>query len=196
MTITIQALPRLVTPAEYLVQERRALDKHEYHQGAIIPMTGASRRHNLIAGNIYATLHAQLRRRLCEVYISDMRVRIPATDRYTYPDVAVVCGRPYFEDAEVDTLLNPTVLVEVLSTSTESYDRGEKFQAYRTLDSLADYVLVAQDQVLVEHFVRQSDGFWLFSERRELHQLLPIPAIGCEIAVADIYERVQFDPEE
>ena len=126
------------TPDEYLALERKAEYKSEYFGGEIFAMTGASRKHNLVAGNIFAALHLQLKKRPCEIYPSDMRVKVSPTGLYTYPDVAVVCGEPMFDDEQKDTLLNPTVLVEVLSKSTASYDRGEKFEHYRKIKSLAE----------------------------------------------------------
>src|SRR5437868_8492820 len=134
----------LLTPEEYLAIERKAEYRSEYLNGEMFAMTGASRKHNLIALNIAGELRQQLKSKPCEAYVNDMRVRIPATDLYTYPDVTVVCGDPEFEDAFIDTLLNPTLLIEVLSESTESYDRGKKFGYYRTIQSLAEYLLVAQ----------------------------------------------------
>lgn len=188
--MTIQVTPRLLTPQEYLAIERKAESRSEYYQGEMTPMSGASRKHNLIVGNIYATLHQQLRQRDCEVYASDMRVRVTPSGLYTYPDIIVVCGRPEFEDEEVDTLLNPTVVIEVLSRSTQNYDRGDKFEHFRALPSVQDYLLVAQGKMLVEHFARQPDHFWLFSEAREPQQVVHLGSIDCELKVADIYEKI------
>jgi len=181
------------SPEEYLAFERRNEFKSEYLHGQIFAMTGASRRHNLIAGNLFADLHSQLKRnRRCEVFANDMRVRVPVDDLYTYPDVVVVCGQPQLEDRELDTLLNPVVLVEVLSESTEAYDRGVKFEQYRTLESLTDYLLIAQDRPHVEHYTRQPDGRWLLSEAQSLQDVLHIGAIGCDLALADVYEKVSL----
>ncbi len=180
------------TPAEYLALERDAATKSEYLDGEVVAMAGASRKDNLITGNVLAALHPQLRGRDCEVYSSDMRVRIPASNRYTYPDVAVVCGEPAFEDAELDTLTNPTLLLEVLSPSTEGFD-WRKFGHYRTVPSLRVYLLVAQDTVHVDHFVRQDDGRWLLAEVADLGATLDLPEIGCTLALADVYDRVAFE---
>lgn len=185
------AEPRLkMTVAEYLDLERKSETKSEFLNGEMFAMTGASREHNLISGNVFAALHAQLRGRSCEIYTNDMRVRVPTTDLFTYPDVVVVCGQPEMDDAKRDTLLNPKLIVEVLSRSTEDYDRGTKFAHYRTLPSLADYVLIAQDAVRVEHFTRQEDGRWLLSETKDRGSVLDLPSIGCRLALADVYERV------
>lgn len=184
-----------LTPEEYLTQERRAATRSEYVNGQIYAMTGASREHNLIAGNTFATLHAQLRSRACEVYASDMRVKLSATGMYTYPDVVAVCGVPQFEDEAVDTLLNPSVIVEVLSDSTERYDRGAKFAHYRTLDSLTDYLLIAQGSYLVEQYTRQPDGQWLFSANTLLTATLTLASIGCTLPLAAIYEKIAPPPD-
>jgi Uma2 family endonuclease len=179
----------LLTVEQYLTLERQSETRSEYLNGEVFAMTGASRKHNLLVANILAGVHAQLRGRSCEAYSSDMRVGIPGTGLYTYPDVVVACGQPQFEDGELDTLLNPTLIVEVLSESTEDYGRGTKFAHYRTIPSLAEYVLVAQDKVHVEHFVRQAEG-WLLTETDDLAATLDLPSLGCTLALADIYERV------
>jgi Uma2 family endonuclease len=181
-----------VTPEEYLELERAAPYRSEYYRGEICAMSGASREHNLIVANVHAALHRQLRRRPCEVYPSDMRVKVSPTGLYTYPDVVVVCGKPQFEDAELDTLLNPTLLVEVLSESTEAYDRGAKFEQYRTLASLADYLLIAQDRCHVEHFARQPDGRWLLAEASSLEATLRLASVDCELPLAEVYEKLPF----
>jgi Uma2 family endonuclease len=183
------------TPEEYLAWEREAPEKHEYFQGEVFAMAGAKRRHNLLALNLGAELRDALRRRRCEVYASDMRVRVPATGLYTYPDVVVVCGTPRFEDEEEDTLLNPVVLVEVLSKSTSSYDRGEKFESYRTIPSFKEYLLVSQTKVLVEHFARQADGSWLMREHRAGEQVT-LASVEAKIAVDEIYLKAFDVPSE
>jgi Uma2 family endonuclease len=188
--MTLQLETPVLAPETYLALERASELKHEYRNGEMIPMTGASRWHNLIVGNIYAALHHQLRKRPCEVYPSDMRVKASSTGLYTYPDIVVVCGAPLLEDDYKDTLLNPSVIVEVLSKSTEGYDRGEKFEHYRTLATLTDYILVAQDRVHVEHYQRREKGEWLFAEYKRLDQVVDIQSIHCTIELADVYEKV------
>jgi Uma2 family endonuclease len=140
--MSLQAKQRL-TPEEYLARERQVDTKSEFYDGELFAKAGASRSHNLIVGNVTGELRAQLRGRPCEVYPADMRVKVSETGLYAYPDVVVVCGEPRFEDEHLDTLLNPTVIVDVLSPSTEAYDRGEKFAQYRKLASLREYVLIA-----------------------------------------------------
>ncbi len=179
------------TPEQYLALERKSPIKHEYYDGEMFAMAGASREHNLIAGNLFRVVSTQLLDRPCEVYVSDMRVRVSPTGLYTYPDVVAVCGDRRFEDSEVDTLLNPNLIVEVLSPSTEAYDRGKKFAQYRRLESLREYVMVAQDQVRVERYTRQGDE-WLLTELSRLEDTLQLESIGCAVAVREIYRKVEF----
>lgn len=181
------------TPAEYLALERADTTKNEYFDGQIYAMAGASRRHNLITGNLVRELGNELRGKPCEVYPSDMRVQISATGLYTYPDVVVVCVEPEFEDAELDTLLNPTVLVEVLSKSTADYDRGKKFEQYRALPSVREVLFVAQDSTHLVHYRRQSDDTWILSETRDPDGRLSLPSIEAELLVAEVYAKVQFE---
>jgi Uma2 family endonuclease len=183
---------QFITAADYLALERQADTKSEYLNGFIYAMSDASRSHNRITVNLTAALHAQLKRKPCEPFTGDMRVKVSPTGLYTYPDVVVVCGEPRFEDQHVDTLLNPTVIIEVLSDSTEAYDRGEKFAHYRALESLTDYLLVAQDQPRIEHFRRQPDGQWLYSAADGLDSQVAIANIGCVLQLAEVYERVAF----
>ena len=194
-----------LTPEEYIAFERKAppdaeIIRHEYINGELIAMSGASRAHNLITGNIFGELRTLLRGSRCETYMGDMRVSTPTTASYFYPDVTVVCDEPRFEDDVFDTLLNPIILVEVLSPSTEAYDRGEKFAHYRQLASLQEYVLVSQDKVLVEHYCRQekqgtapvTGKDWIFTDFQELKESLPLASIQCELPLQEIYERVTF----
>jgi Uma2 family endonuclease len=190
-----QPQPRF-TPAEYLTLERKALYKSEYLNGEIFTMSGASREHNLISLNIGAELRAELRQRPCEVYVGDMRVKVSPTGLYTYPDVVVACEEPQFEDAEVDTLLNPTVIVEVLSPSTEDYDQGKKFEHYRTLASLQEYLLVAQATPHIVHYVRQLDSTWVLSETRNVNATIHLPSIACTLSLVEVYAKVSFDEAE
>lgn len=182
-----------VTPEEYLALERAAEYKNEYLDGEIVAMTGASREHNLIQVNIVAELRNQLKGHPCEVYPSEMRVRIPSTNSYTYPDAAVVCGEPQFEDESVDTLLNPTLIVEVLSKSTASYDRTEKFGHYRTIDALREYLLVSQDKCKVEQYVRQADGRWLLSDVISRESSVELASVPCVLKLAEVYHKVSFE---
>ncbi len=177
------------TAEDYLTWERKQPDKHEYFQGEVFAMTGASREHNLLHTNVIRLLGNALLDQPCELYPSEMRVHVPATGLYTYPDVTVVCEEPRFQDTTFDTLLNPTVMFEILSDSTEAYDRGEKFENYRSLDSLRDYVLISQDRALVEHYARQTSGTWLLSTLRA-GGVLRLASIDCVLAVDEIYRKV------
>ena len=190
-TVETPAAQSFLTPEEYLAKERKALTKSEYRNGQIHVMPGASHEHNIIMGNTFAELHTQLRDRACIVYPSDMRVKVSTTGRYTYPDVIVVCDEPRFEDSHSDTLLNPTVLIEVLSPSTAAYDLGEKFRRYQYLDSLCEYILISQDRVRVEHYLRQEQT-WDLTEFHALSDVLQLVSIGCELSLQAIYAKVQF----
>lgn len=187
----MSALPRESwTAEEYLAFERASQEKHELVDGQVYLMTGASRRHNLIVFNLVAVLRPQLRDNSCEGYANDMRVRVVRD--FFYPDISVVCGEPQFADDEFDTLLNPTLIIEVLSPSTEQYDRGRKFEKYRTLDSLREYVLIAQDHPHVERYVRQDDG-WLLTEVSGLDGALALATVAARLPLAEIYDRLDFD---
>jgi Uma2 family endonuclease len=189
------AKPRL-TPEEYLARERKAEFKSEYFAGETFAMAGTSMKHSLIVANVVGELRPQLKRRPCHVYPTDMRVKVSPTGLYTYPDVTVVCGKPQFEDEKEDIVLNPTVVFEVLSESTEDYDRGRKFVHYRTIESLREYVLIAQDECRVERFERQPDSSWLLSVTDRMEDTLRLPAIGCELPLAEIYHKVEFPAEQ
>lgn len=182
-----------LTADEYLAAERASEMRHEYFDGETFAMGGASRRHNLIVTNLVRELSLQLKGEPCETFANDMRVKVRETGLYTYPDLVVVCGEARFDDEQNDTLLNPTLIVEVLSDSTEAYDRGRKFEHYRALESLTDYVLVAQSHVHVEHFSRRPEHRWLLTEIGSLEDRLRLSSIGCEIALEEIYERVDLN---
>jgi Uma2 family endonuclease len=182
-----------LTSAEYLEIERRAETKSEYIDGRMYAMSGASEPHNVIAVNLTRELSLQMRGRPCRVYAADMRVKVSPTGAYMYPDVVAVCGERKLEDKHLDTLLNPTIIFEVLSDSTAAYDRDEKFFHYRQLDSLQEFVLVSQKRMMVEHYIRDRNE-WRFSEITAPEARVAFPSIGCDIAVADIYENVDFRP--
>lgn len=188
-----QKILTLVSPEEYLRLERLAEYKSEYLNGEIFAMSGASRQHNLIAGNIFGELRQQLKNRPCQSYVSDMRVKVQSNGLYTYPDVIVVCGEPEFEDKELDTLLNPTVLIEVLSQSTERYDRIAKTSYYRTIDSLREHLLVAQHEVRLEQYLRQPDGQWSQMQYTSPDEMVQLASIDCSVRLADAYDKVTFD---
>jgi Uma2 family endonuclease len=182
----------LLSPEQYLSIERQSETKSEYLSGEIFSMAGASERHNLIVANLVGEFRSQLKGRPCKVYPSDMRVKIRATGLYTYPDVTVVCGDSEFEDDHKDTLLNPTLIVEVLSESTEAYDRGKKFEHYRSVKSLSDYLLVAQEAASIEYYVRQEDGKWLLSPYKEAHDTIEFASVRCALPLREVYDKVVF----
>ncbi|MDX1993958.1 MAG: Uma2 family endonuclease [bacterium] len=187
------ALPKQrYSPQEYLALDRASEFKHEYVNGEVFMMTGASREHNAITFNIAGALRTQLRGKPCQGYVNDMRVRIEGK-RYAYPDVVVVCGTPEFEDAEVDTLLNPTVIIEVLSPSTEAYDRGTKFKKYREMPTLQEIVFVAQDAPHFEHYKRNELGEWVLADVMGLEADSHFPSINCTLHLGDVYDNVGFD---
>lgn len=185
----MSAVLQRYTAEEYLSLERSASIKSEFHDGQIYAMTGASREHNLISGNICRELSQQLKSRPCEAYINDMRVKATEARSYHYPDIAVVCGKPEFEDAQVDTLLNPTLLIEVLSPSTEAYDRGGKFAHYRKIPSLREYLLVMQDQPGIERYLRQGE-VWILSETLGLEASVALESIDCRLNLREVYDKV------
>ena len=182
------------SPEEYLARERVSEGRHQYYQGEIFAMSGGNARHSRISINLVWRLSQRLDGGRCEVYDKDMRIKVNTSGLYTYPDASVVCGTAEFEDDKRDTLLNPLVIFEVLSPSTADYDRGTKFQLYRGLSSLREYVIVAQEQPYVEHHVKQPDGSWLLSEIRGLEESLPMEAIGCTLPLSEIYHHVTFGP--
>jgi len=183
------------TVEKYLAMERASETKHEYVNGQIVAMAGATRKHNVIGTNISISLGTQLRRRPCELYSNDMRVQVREDGIYSYPDAVIVCGEPRFADKQFDTLLNPTVIIEVVSTSTEGYDRGEKFQQYRALDSLQQYVLVSQSRRLIDCLTRQDNDQWLLTSASHADAVLQLASIDCMLALADVYEKVMFGAE-
>jgi Uma2 family endonuclease len=190
----MSSLPKIrLTSADYLEMDRQSQLRHQFLGGEIFTMTGASRRHNLISVNLATLLNTQLRDRDCEVYASDMRVKVSPQGDYTYPDLVVVCGSPSFEDSFNDTLLNPVLIVEILSKSTEAYDRGLKFELYRGLETLREFVLIAQDRCHLEHYHRQVDDRWLLTEISELKGCLHLESIDVELVLEQIYFKVSLD---
>lgn len=184
--------PRFFTPDEYLSLEETATSKSEYFRGEIFAMAGGSANHNRIAGNVYAMLNNGLRGSRCEAFNSDMRLLVKAHQLYTYPDTMVVCGRIEFAKDRNDTVTNPTVLVEVLSPSTQDYDRGQKFEFYRSLPSLQDYLIIHQDQIRLEYYHKLADRQWVLLELNDSEAPLTIQSLNFEIPLHRIYERVDW----
>ena len=181
---------------EYLEIERAAEFKSEYIDGYIVAMSGASEPHNLIVTNVVSELRGQLKARDCRVYFSDMRIDVREQGLFAYPDVVVVCGDPELSDSKLDNLRNPVVIIEVLSKSTESYDRGVKFMKYRRIESLQEYLLVSQDTPLVERYVRQPNDHWLMSEALGLEAVVHMSSIDCDLKLVEAYDKVRLSHEE
>jgi Uma2 family endonuclease len=179
-----------ITPEEYLQIERQAGYKSYYVDGVMYAMAGGTKEHNLIAGSIFAHLFLQLLNAPCEVYNSDMKVRASGKRKFHYPDVSVVCGQSKFADDEKDVLLNPNLIIEVLSETTAEYDRNEKFWDYQEIESFREYILVSQDEPLIERFVRKPDGSWVETRIAGIDQVLNLSSASCEISLRDIYTKV------
>lgn len=191
MAVALNA-PRMISPQEYLEMEREAQQKSEYFAGEIFLMAGASPNHNRITANINAELNVGLRGKNCEAFNSDQRLFIVKNGLYTYPDALVVCGRIEFDEKDRHSMTNPTVLVEVLSPSTKDYDRGAKFELYREIPTLRDYVLVHQDKVYVEYFHKEAAGRWTLTEWKDLDSALMLESIDFALPLRRIYERVDW----
>src|SRR5215207_10481506 len=182
-----------VTPEEYLAAERLSETRSEYLDGGVYPMTGGTANHIRIVSNITTELNTQLRGRRCDVFPVDMKVRLPDLQKFFYPDVTVVCGELQYHDERKDIILNPTLVVEVLSPSTEAFDRGAKFQAYRTIESLKEYILVSQERPQVEQYVSDGDGKWTYSSTPVLGSALALPSIECTLNLNAVYDKVDFN---
>jgi Uma2 family endonuclease len=182
-----------VSPEEYLERERAAEFKSEYRAGEIVAMSGASLRHERIIGNLIFNI--RLRLRGCEVFVANLRLEVRAANLFTYPDVMVICGDPQLTDDRQDMVLNPTLIIEVLSKSTRRYDRGQKFAAYRTIPSLKEYLIVEQSKIHIEQYVRQPDEQWTLTAFNDAQTMLKLPSLSIELRVADIYENVELGEE-
>ena len=183
------ATTKRYTPEEYLALEREAKFKSEYKNGFITAMAGTTPKHNKIALNFASEIRAQFRGRPCEVYMSHVRLRVSPAGLYGYPDVMALCGPLQFDERDLESLINPTMIAEILSRSTEAHDRGDKFEDYQTIPSLQEYVLISQDRLLVELFTRHGDS-WVRSELRDLDETLILESLGCAIPLREIYAGV------
>ena len=182
-----------ISPVEYLARERMAEFKSEFFDGEIFAMAGGSPTHSLIAANFVREAGNLLNGTSCVVYTSDLRIKNQATGLYTYPDASIVCGDLKFDDDIEDTVTNPTVIVEVLSDSTEKYDRGRKASHYRQIPSVSEIILISQDEAHVERFVRQPEGGWLLLEERDLAGSFELSSLNVTIAMSDLYRHVKFE---
>jgi Uma2 family endonuclease len=178
-----------LTPEEYLAIERKAEYKSEYVDGVMYAMSGASLRHNTIVANVITESGQQLRGRPCRALPSDIKVRMPDSRKFFYPDVTVLCGEPQFHDDREDIILNPILIVEVLSESTAAFDRGEKFQAYQQLASLQEYILISQDKNFIQHYVRQTPESWTYTAAFGMDSTLNLPSIECTLSLKAIYDK-------
>lgn len=184
-----------LTEEEYLEFELKSEFKHEYFQGEIFAMTGVKREHARIVTNLSTALDNQLRGRNCNVYSESFRVNVPATGLYAYPDIVVTCGEEKLKENVFDTLLTPILIIEVLSESTEGYDRGLKFQNYQGIETLKEYLLVSQYTQRVEHFIRQADSSWNYTEMHTEGDSIKLPSIECVLALKDVYYNVELKPK-
>lgn len=185
-----------VSPEEYLRREREAEERHEYDNGRIYAMAGESLSHSRICFSLAALVSSQLKGKQCEGFSPNMKIGISTASKYVYPDLSVVCGKPLFHDTQKDVLLNPKAIIEVLSPSTEKHDRTTKFLAYQQIESLTDYLLISQDRPLAEHFARQNGAQWLYTAYTDLSAIVHLPSIECQLLLTEIYDRVEFPPEE
>ena len=194
--MTAKPKQKFISEEDYLEMEESSLEKHEYFNGEIFQMAGASERHNNISGNIYGEFYIKLKKRPCKVYQNDMRLFVEKTGLYTYPDVIVVCGKPEIRKYKgLDNLKNPVLIVEVLSPSTANYDKGGKFDHYRTIESLQEYVLVWQDKKRVARYTKQDDGSWLLHDFIGEDAEVVLTSIDCSLSIEDIYDKVDFEEE-
>jgi len=194
--MTIAQTQRYYSPDEYLELEVNSDERHEYIDGQIIPMTGGTPNHNQIAGNFYAALNFTLKRQPYRVFVTDQRLWIPHRRIHTYPDVMIMKTPLEYEEGRRDTLINPVFIAEVLSKSTKSYDRDEKFAAYRTIPSFQEYVLIDQYRMHVEQYFKTENNKWIFSEYEDGDVILSLAAVSFQISLADIYDKVDFNVEE
>ncbi|MFK0732808.1 MAG: Uma2 family endonuclease [Gloeotrichia echinulata GP01] len=194
--MTIAQETRYYSPEEYLELEVNSQLRHEYIDGLIIPMTGGTPNHNKIAGNLYVGIHFALKRQPYEVYYTDQRIWIPKRRIHTYPDVMVVQTPLVFEEGRNDTITNPVMIAEVLSKSTKGYDRDEKFAAYRTIASFQEYILIDQYTMHIEQYVKTDNNKWMFSEYEDNNDILNLASVPCQISLADIYDKVDFNAEK
>lgn len=182
-----------ITVSEYFEIERNSLEKHEYYEGELFAIAGAKKKHNLIVSNLIISIGSQFKGRPCSVYPPDMKVAVDKYNHYTYPDISIVCGESKFVNESEDSLVNPKVIIEVMSDSTEKYDRGKKFQSYRNISSLEEYVLVSTENKKVELFTKSSDDKWVFSESNE-SGIIKLASIDCVLNLDDIYDKVEVSP--
>lgn len=194
----MSAQPKLrFTLEEYLEMDRNSDERLEYWDGEVFSMSGVSDEHSQIEVNLIVSLDTRLSERGCRVFPADMRIKVPSLPPYRYGDVSALCGEPQFEEIDgVDVLINPALIIEILSKSTEARDRGKKFTHYKSIPSFSEYLLVSQNSPNVSQFIRQGDGFWLHREFNSLEDLVKLAFCDCELSLREIYRRVKFDASE
>jgi len=181
-----------IDQTKYLDAERKALDKHEYYKGEIFMMSGASLAHNMVASNSIISIGNKLKGKQCRPFGSDLRIHIPKNSLFTYPDISIICGDVQTTDSHFDTVTNPAVIIEILSSSTRDYDKGGKFTLYRDIDSLQEYILIDSEKIMVEKFIRNADNSWQLTEYKSQKQLFRIETVDIELQLSDLYEDVKF----
>jgi Uma2 family endonuclease len=192
IAMQVQTEKRLYTPEEYLALEEKAEYKSEYHDGEIVPMTGGTTDHNIIAGNVHTNLKLALRGQSYKVFFGDVRLWIPSYRRYVYPDVMVIQGKPVYDGTNKTTITNPLLIVEVLSKSTKNYDKSEKFDCYRSIPDFREYVLIDQSKYHVEQYAKTSENQWLFTEYDSENAVLTLAAVNVQIPFSQLYEEIDF----
>lgn len=181
-----------VSVADYLTMERSSLEKHEYYRGEVFAMSGASWNHNVIARNVNTIVLPILKGKSCSMYGSDLRIHIPENTLYTYPDFSIICGAPETTDEEKDTVIKPVAIIEILSPTTKSYDRGDKFNLYRQISILQEYILIDSETVSVEHFVKQSVNEWILTEIKDISKSFNIQTVDIPVTLQELYIDIKF----
>ncbi|MEO6539073.1 MAG: Uma2 family endonuclease [Ferruginibacter sp.] len=181
-----------ISAEEYLTEEREAFEKHEYYQGEVFAMSGASLRHNKIFSNLFGELAGKLKGKDCRPFGSDLRIHIPKNTLYTYPDISIICGEPNMTDYKFDTATNPSVIIELLSKSTRNYDKGDKFTLYRDIDSLQEYILIDTEKIYVEKHIRNIDKSWPLTDYTSMEDFFSIQTIHLKLSLKDIYSGITF----
>ncbi|ACK65653.1 protein of unknown function DUF820 [Rippkaea orientalis PCC 8801] len=194
MTVTTEKT--IYTPEEYLELEENSTDKHEYRDGEIVLMTGGTTNHNRLVIDFCTYLNLALMEQNAEVFAGDVRLWIPQYREYTYPDIMVVQGKPNYQPPGTTTIINPSLIVEVLSKSTKGRDRGDKFRYYRSIPEFKEYILIDQYSILVEHFIKMADGKWLLTEYKSQDAILKLSSVAFEMSLQDLYKRVDFNESE
>jgi len=180
----------IVSASDYLIMERASTEKHEFYRGEVSAISGAGIQHNIIFSNTFGILSNQLKGKNCRPFGSDLRIHIPLNSLYTYPDISVVCGKIETTDNTFDTIINPSIIIEILSATTRDYDKGGKFALYRDITSLKEYIIIDSEQVAVEKFIRNMDGSWQLTEFKQLTESFTIETVAISLLLKDLYEGV------